>query len=133
MPNCIIQLIFSDMQWQFPPLSNRSTVIFLNKRKQVILLLGSYDFRCHIHAKDECMSLDVQADTHSESLVVLQLGGEKLGICGRLTLGTVRFGTLGIWRLTLGRVLVLLLQTERITETENRVFTSNMKHVSSTN
>lgn len=51
-----------------------------------------------------------KADTHSESqLAVIQLGGEKLGICGRLTLGTVRFGTLGFWRLTLGRVLVILL------------------------
>lgn len=70
--------------------------------------------RCHIHAKDMCAHLRMhKADTHSvSSLDVIQLGGEKLGICGRLTLDTVRFGTLGIWRLTLGRVLVILLRRE---------------------
>lgn len=54
--------------------------------------------------------------THSASdMAVIQLGVEKRGICtgGRLT-DTGRFGTLGIWRftigrLTLGRLLVKLL------------------------
>lgn len=82
--------------------------------------LGSYA-RSHVHAKDiwACLRLH-KAGTHSE-LAAIQLGAEKLGICGRLTLGTVRFGTLGIWRLTLGRVLVILLWRERDQQkTENR-------------
>lgn len=73
-----------------------------------------FSARCHVLAKSVCACpRRHKAGTHSESeLAVIQSGAEKLGICGRLTLCTVRFGTLGIWRLTLGRLLVILLWTE---------------------
>lgn len=78
--------------------------------------------RRHVHVKHmaACVRL-YRADTHSESLLaVIQLGGVKLGICGRLTLGTVRFGTLGIWRLTVGRVLVIVLWRKENKEKESQ-------------
>lgn len=60
--------------------------------------------RCHIdvtfipktRAAHVCADNEASS-THSESsFEVIQLGGEKLGICIRLTLGTDIFGTLGI-------------------------------------
>lgn len=61
-----------------------------------------------------CASLrQYKEDTHSESqLTVIQLGGEKLGICGRLTLG---------------RVLVILLWRETVQQkTEDKDATSTL-------
>jgi len=50
----------------------------------------------------------------------------KLGICGILTLDTDRSGALGIWRLTLGRLLAMLLWRGNTESMEDRKATTKV-------